>query len=226
LEAGINHAYTAEDLLKLIPEAPAEGKAATRNCGGDIFNHLAKAIPHIITGSADLYGSTKNYIKDGGDFSAANPTGRNIWYGIREHAMGAICNGIAYDGLFRTSGATFLVFADYCRPSIRLAALAQLPVTYIFTHDSVGVGEDGPTHQPVETVSGLRVIPNLDVIRPGDIEETAAAFAAAHSRSDGPTLLALTRQDIPHQGSAAAAVRRAGTLVGGYVKQLPSPLSC
>jgi transketolase len=104
--------------------------------------------------------------------------------------MGAICNGIAYDGLFLASGATFLVFADYCRPSIRLAALAKLPVTYIFTHDSVGVGEDGPTHQPVETVSGLRVIPNLDVIRPGDAEEAAAAFAAAFSRNDGPTLLA------------------------------------
>src|SRR5690606_38278862 len=162
-------------------------------------------------------GSTKNYIKDGGDFSAENPTGRNIWFGIREHAMGAICNGIAYDGIFRASCATFLVFADYCRPSIRLAALSKLPVTYIFTHDSVGVGEDGPTHQPVETVSGLRVIPNLDVYRPGDAEENAAAFAAALSRTDGPTLLALTRQDIPHLGSVPAADRRSGALKGGYV---------
>jgi transketolase len=217
LEAAVAHNFSADTLLKLIPEAPAEGKAATRNCGGDIFNHLAKAVPHIVTGSADLYGSTKNYIKDGGDFSKENPLGRNIWFGIREHAMGAICNGIAYDGLFRASGATFLVFADYCRPSIRLASLSKLPVTYIFTHDSVGVGEDGPTHQPVETVSGLRVIPNLDVIRPGDIEETAAAFALAFSRKDGPTLLALTRQDIPHQGSVPASVRREGTLKGGYV---------
>ena len=171
----------------------------------------------MITGSADLYGSTKNYIKDGGDWGPANYTGRNIWYGIREHAMGAISNGIAYDGLFRTSGATFLVFADYCRPSIRIAALAKLPVTYIFTHDSVGVGEDGPTHQPVETVSGLRVIPNLDVIRPGDSEEASAAFAAAFSRTDGPTLLALTRQDIPNQGQVPASIRREGTLKGGYV---------
>ncbi len=217
LKTAREHNVTADELLKHIPEAPAEGKAATRNCGGEIFNTIAKALPHVITGSADLYGSTKNYIKGGGDFSASNLTGRNIWYGIREHAMGAICNGIAYDGLFRNSGATFLVFADYCRPSIRLAALAHLPVTYIFTHDSVGVGEDGPTHQPVETVSGLRVIPNLDVIRPGDIEETAAAFAAAHSRNDGPTLLALTRQDIPHQGHASAETRRQGTLKGGYV---------
>ncbi len=209
---------SAEDLLKAIPEYPADAKpAATRNSGGEIFNHVAKALPHVITGSADLYGSTKNYIKDGGDWNASNPTGRNIWFGIREHAMGAICNGIAYDGLFHPSGATFLVFADYCRPSIRLAALAHLKVTYIFTHDSVGVGEDGPTHQPVETVSGLRVIPHLDVYRPGDAEETAAAFASAFSRKDGPTLLALSRQDIPNQGQMPASVRREGALKGGYV---------
>ena len=217
LKAACDGGLKAEDLLKLVPESPAEGKAATRNSGGEILNHIAKAVPHLITGSADLFGSTKNYLKDGGDFSAANPTGRNIWFGIREHAMGAICNGIAYDGLFLASGATFLVFADYCRPSIRLAALAKLPVTYIFTHDSVGVGEDGPTHQPVETVSGLRVIPNLDVIRPADSEEAAAAFAQAFSRADGPTLLALSRQDLPHQGHVSAAVRRQGTLRGAYV---------
>lgn len=217
LDAARAHKQSAADLLKLIPEYPAEGKAATRNSGGEILNHLAKAIPYLVTGSADLFGSTKNYIKDGGDFSPTNPTGRNIWFGIREHAMAAICNGIAYDGLFLSSGATFLVFADYCRPSIRLAALSRLPVIYIFTHDSVGVGEDGPTHQPVETVSGLRVIPNLDVIRPGDAEEAAAAFAAAFSRNDGPTLLALSRQDLPHQGIASAATRREGTLKGGYV---------
>ncbi len=217
LNAARTGGLTAEDLLKAVPEFALEGKSATRNCGGEILNHIAKTVPHLITGSADLFGSTKNYIKDGGDFSASNPTGRNIWFGIREHAMGAICNGIAYDGLFLASGATFLVFADYCRPSIRLAALAKLPVTYIFTHDSIGVGEDGPTHQPVETVSGLRVIPNLDVIRPADVEETAAAFAAAFSRADGPTLLALSRQDLPILGFAPAAVRREGTLKGGYI---------
>ncbi|MES2469250.1 MAG: transketolase [Verrucomicrobiota bacterium] len=217
LTAARSGGLTAEALLKAIPEYPLEGKSATRNCGGEILNNLAKAVPHLITGSADLFGSTKNYIKDGGDFSTANPTGRNIWFGIREHAMGAICNGIAYDGLFLPSGATFLVFADYCRPSIRLAALSRLPVTYIFTHDSVGVGEDGPTHQPVETVSGLRVIPNLDVMRPADVEETSAAFAAAFSRADGPTLLALSRQDLPILGFLSATARREGTLKGGYV---------
>jgi len=200
-----------------VPEFPAEGKAATRNSGGEIINHLAKAVPHLVTGSADLFGSTKNYIKDGGDFSRDNPKGRNIWFGIREHAMCAICNGIAYDGLFLGSGATFLVFADYCRASIRLASISRIPTVFIFTHDSVGVGEDGPTHQPVETVSALRLVPNLDVIRPGDAEETAGAFAAAFSRSDGPTLLALTRQDIPHQSSVPANVRREGTLKGGYI---------
>src|SRR5690606_17940225 len=147
-----------------VPAVAADSTHATRSAGGTVLNAVAKAIPQVLTGSADLFGSTKNYINGGGDFSATNPTGRNIWFGIREHGMGAICNGIAYDGLFRISGATFLAFADYMRGSIRLASLAGLPVTYIFTHDSVGVGEDGPTHQPVETVSGLRVIPNLDVI--------------------------------------------------------------
>ncbi len=213
------------DLLARIPEFPAEGKAATRNSGGEILQVLAEAVPHLITGSADLFGSTKNYIKNGGDFSAANPAGRNIWFGIREHGMGAICNGLAYDGLFRASGATFLVFADYVRPSIRLASLAKLPVIYIFTHDSVGVGEDGPTHQPVETVSGLRVIPNLDVIRPADAEETAGAFVAALERTDGPTLLALSRQDLPHLGFASAATRREGVFRGGYIlKKETAPL--
>jgi transketolase len=182
-----------------------------------VINAVAKAVPQFLTGSADLFGSTKNYIKDGGDFSAANPLGRNIWFGIREHAMGAICNGIAYDGLFRASGATFLVFADYMRGAIRLAALSHLPVTYIFTHDSVGVGEDGPTHQPVETVSGLRVIPNLDVIRPGDAEETAGAFIAAMTRTDGPTALILTRQAIPLMNELSLDVRRDGVLRGGYI---------
>jgi transketolase len=140
--------------------------------------------------------------------------------------MAAINNGIAYDGLFRTSCATFLVFADYSRPSMRLAALAKLPVTYIYTHDSVGVGEDGPTHQPVETVSGLRVIPNLDVIRPADPEETAGAFAAALERADGPTLLALSRQNVPNLNEIPVHVRRAGVLKGGYVAiQETAPLT-
>jgi len=205
------------DLSAKIPAFAADYKDATRSAGSTVINAVAKEVPQFLTGSADLFGSTKNYIKDGGDFSAENALGRNIWFGIREHAMGAICNGIAYDGLFRASGATFLVFADYLRGSIRLAALSNLPVTYIFTHDSVGVGEDGPTHQPVETVSGLRVIPNLDVIRPGDAEETAGAFAAAMLRTDGPTALILTRQAIPLMNDLSVEARRDGVLRGGYI---------
>lgn len=205
------------DLMDAVPEFSSDYKDATRSAGGTVINALAKALPDLLTGSADLFGSTKNYIKDGGDFSKSNPLGRNIWFGIREHGMGAICNGIAYDGIFRASGATFLVFADYLRGSIRLAALAGLPVTYIFTHDSVGVGEDGPTHQPVETVSGLRVIPNLDVVRPADAEETAGAFGAAVSRTDGPTALILSRQAVPLMNHLSAKERRDGVLKGGYV---------
>jgi transketolase len=131
--------------------------------------------------------------------------------------MCAMMNGIQAHGVFRASGATFLVFADYCRPSIRLAALSHLPTVYIFTHDSVGVGEDGPTHQPVETVPGLRVIPNLDVIRPADPEETAGAYAAALERTDGPTLLALTRQAVPLLADIPVDERRQGALRGAYV---------
>lgn len=221
LEAGVADEVPA-DLVSRIPEFDAGTGGATRATGGTVIQSVAKEVPHFITGSADLYGSTKNYIKDGGDFGADNYAGRNIWFGIREHAMGAICNGIAYDGIFRTSGATFLVFADYLRPSIRLASLAKLPVTYIFTHDSVGVGEDGPTHQPVETVSGLRVIPNLDVIRPSDAEETAGAYAAALERKDGPTALIFTRQNVPANDSVSAADRREGTLKGGYIAKKES----
>lgn len=207
----------SEDLLDRIPEFEAKTNAATRASGGVVMQTVAQEVPHLITGSADLYGSTKNYIKASDDFSAKNPTGRNIWFGIREHAMGSICNGIAYDSIFRPSGATFLVFADYLRPAIRLASIAKLPVTYIFTHDSVGVGEDGPTHQPVETVSSLRIIPNLDVIRPADAEETAAAFAAAMLRKEGPTALILTRQSVPENDSLSSTERRQGTLKGAYI---------
>ncbi|GAA5482151.1 transketolase [Haloferula sargassicola] len=217
LRAGVQGEIPS-DLADRIPAFEEDYKDATRGAGGVVLQTVAKEVPQLISGSADLYGSTKNYIKDAGDFSGKdNPTGRNIWFGIREHAMCAICNGIAYDGIFRASGATFLVFADYCRASIRLAALSKLPVTYIFTHDSVGVGEDGPTHQPVETVSGLRVIPNLDVIRPADAEETAGAFAAAMLRTDGPTLLALTRQGVPQMNELSVSERRDGVRRGGYV---------
>ena len=208
-----------ENLMDLVPAFDPGTKLATRASGGEVLQPIAEAMPMLVSGSADLYGSTKNYIKSATDFEPQNNSseGRNIWFGIREHGMGSIMNGIAYDGIFRASGATFAVFADYLRPSIRLAALAHLPTIYIFTHDSVGVGEDGPTHQPVETVSGLRVIPGLDVIRPADAEETAAAFVGALQRKDGPTALMLTRQGIPNMDGISVEERRAGTLKGGYV---------
>ncbi|MEN9401338.1 MAG: Transketolase [Verrucomicrobiota bacterium] len=212
-----NTPVSAAALLEKIPAFAADAKLATRAAGKDVLQPVAAALPLLISGSADLHGSTLNYIAADKDFDKANRTGRNLRYGIREHAMAAINNGVAYDGIFRTSCATFLVFADYSRPSMRIAALSKLPVVYIYTHDSIGVGEDGPTHQPVETVTGLRIIPNLDVIRPADPEETAGAFAAALERSDGPTLLSLTRQAVPMLNDISVADRRNGVLKGGYV---------
>jgi transketolase len=216
LDAAIDRKVDA-DLLSKIPEFPKDAKLATRKAGSEALQPVAKAIPFLISGSADLHGSTLNYIKDGGDFTRETPSGRNIHFGIREHGMCAIMNGISYHGIFRASGATFLVFTDYCRPSIRLAALSKLPNIYIFTHDSIGVGEDGPTHEPVETVSSVRVMPQIDVIRPADPEETAGAFAAAAQRIDGPTLLALTRQVVPILNEIDVKLRREGVARGGYV---------
>jgi len=205
------------DLFDKIPAFPSDAKLATRKAGSEVLQPLAKALPLLTSGSADLHGSTLNYIEGAGDFTRDNHTGRNIHFGIREHGMCSIMNGIAYHGIFRASGATFLVFADYCRAAIRLAALSRLPNIYIFTHDSIGVGEDGPTHEPVETVSGLRVIPQLDVIRPADPEETAGAFVAAAQRIDGPTLLALTRQAVPMLNEVDVKTRREGVARGGYI---------
>ncbi|MGH7995627.1 MAG: transketolase [Opitutaceae bacterium] len=209
---------SAGELLGSIPAFPAGAKmSGTRAAGRDVLQPIAARVPLLISGSADLHGSTYNYIAADQDFDPSNRAGRNIRYGIREHAMAAISNGIAYDGLFRPSCATFLVFADYSRPPMRLAALSHLPVIYIYTHDSIGVGEDGPTHQPVETVSSLRIFPHFDVIRPADAEETAAAFAAAIERVEGPTLIALTRQSVPDLTDIPVETRRGGVLKGAYI---------
>jgi transketolase len=216
LEAAIDRKVDV-DLLSKIPEFPKDAKLATRKAGSEALQPVAKAMPLLISGSADLHGSTLNYIKDGGDFTRETPSGRNIHFGIREHGMCAIMNGISYHGIFRASGATFLVFTDYCRAAIRLAALSKLPNIYIFTHDSIGVGEDGPTHEPVETVSSVRIMPQIDVIRPADPEETAGAFAAAAQRIDGPTLLALTRQVVPILNDIDVKLRREGVARGGYI---------
>jgi transketolase len=195
---------------------------ATRQSGSDVLQHIAKLVPQYVSGSADLHGSTKNYIKDGKNFG--NPkidgksfNGRNFYFGIREHAMGTMVNGMAYYGLNIPSCATFLVFADYMRAAVRVAALSELPTSYILTHDSVGVGEDGPTHQPVEAVSGLRIIPNVDVIRPADPEEAAGAFMASVDRKNGPTAVVLSRQNVRTLNDIPVATRRMGTLRGGYV---------
>jgi transketolase len=205
------------DLFDKIPSFPNDAKLATRKAGSEVLQPLARAMPFLISGSADLHGSTLNYIKEGGDFTRTTPAGRNIHFGIREHGMCAIMNGVGYHGVFRASGATFLVFTDYCRASIRLAALSRLPNIYIFTHDSIAVGEDGPTHEPVETVSSVRLMPQIDVIRPADPEETAGAFVAAAQRTNGPTLLALTRQTVPLLNEIDLKLRREGVLRGGYI---------
>ena len=216
----------AADLLAAIAPFDPGAKLATRKAGQDVLQFLAAKTPLLIGGSADLYGSTLNYIGDlktsNDDFLRGHRAGRNIRFGIREHGMCGILNGIAAHGFFRPSGATFLVFADYCRGSIRIAALSRLPVIYIFTHDSVGVGQDGPTHEPVETLPSLRIIPHLDVIRPADPEETAGAFVAALERTDGPTLIALSRQAVPTLNEIPRQKRREGVLKGGYIARQES----
>lgn len=180
-----------------FPTYEAGKKQATRASSGDMINAIAKTVPSFFGGSADLAGSNKTTIKGGGDFDAENPTGRNIWFGVREFAMGTALNGMALHGGLHVFGGTFFVFSDYVRPAIRLSALMGLPVTYVFTHDSVAVGEDGPTHEPVEHLASLRAMPNLSVVRPADANETKAAWKLAVTAKNHPTLLVLSRQDLP-----------------------------
>ncbi|MDQ3510118.1 MAG: transketolase, partial [Pseudomonadota bacterium] len=196
-----------------IPEFPADAKGmASRAASGKVMNAIAPNLPALSGGSADLDPSTKTALKDVGDFSAPadaagaeaisdagdwNRSGRNLHFGVREHAMGTIVNGMAAHGGFIAYGATFLIFSDYMRPAIRLAALMGLHVVHVFTHDSIALGEDGPTHQPVEHLAALRAIPNLTLIRPGDANETAVAWRVAIQTRDRPVLLILSRQDLP-----------------------------
>ncbi|MDR1092689.1 MAG: transketolase [Clostridiales bacterium] len=169
---------------------------ATRNCGGVVLNRFADFFPNLVGGSADLAPSNKSHMKGKGDYSAENRAGRNMHFGIREHAMSAVCNGIALHGGLRAYCATFFVFSDYMKNAMRLSGLMDLPVLYVLTHDSIGVGEDGPTHQPVEQLISLRSIPNMKVFRPCDGRETAAAYIAAFTMR-GPTAVALSRQNLP-----------------------------
>jgi transketolase len=194
---------------------PEAGAIATRDASGKVMNAIAKELPTFIGGSADLAASTKTDLKDAGDFSKANPLGRNIRFGVREHAMGAICNGMYQHGGILPFTGTFLVFSDYMRPAIRLAAIMNTHVVLIFTHDSIGLGEDGPTHQPIDHLMSLRAIPGLVVIRPADANETSAAWQVAIERR-GPVALILTRQKLP---TLALEIQRIsnGVTKGAYV---------
>jgi transketolase len=207
--------WFAKELPVDVAAAPGfwdfDASMATRNTSHAIINRLAKLLPNFVGGSADLAPSTKTLIKDGGDYSAENRAGRNLHFGVREHAMGAISNGIALHGGLRVYCATFFVFSDYMKYAIRLSAMMHLPVTYVLTHDSIGVGEDGPTHQPVEQLAGLRAIPELIVFRPADGPETAAGWLAAVT-GDKPVCMVLTRQNLKKQEKSGL-----DALKGGYV---------
>ena len=194
-----------------LPAFEAGEKMATRAASGAVLNAIADSVPELVGGSADLAPSTDTFLKGYADISCKEFAGRNFHFGVREHAMGAVLNGIALHAGFRVFGATFLVFSDYMRPAIRMAALMRLPVVFVYTHDSIGMGEDGPTHQPVEHLAGLRAIPDLVVLRPADANETAAAWRVALQRADGPTVLVFTRQELP-------VLRPGGALeLGAYV---------
>ncbi|HEY8345047.1 MAG TPA: transketolase [Bacillota bacterium] len=184
-------------LEEALPRFEVGSSGATRDIGGQVLNALAERLPELVGGSADLAPSTKTYLNNFPAVKADNFTGRNFHFGIREHAMGAIMNGLSLHGGFRVFGSTFLVFSDYMRPPIRLAALMNQPVIYVFTHDSFYVGEDGPTHEPIEHVEALRVIPRLQTVRPADPNETAWAWLEALKNTDSPTALILTRQKLP-----------------------------
>ncbi|GEK34461.1 transketolase [Kurthia sibirica] len=204
------------DFAQDVPVYEIGKSIATRSSSGEVINALAKNTPTLFGGSADLASSNKTTIKGAGDYSAQNPAGRNIWFGVREFAMGTALNGLALHGGVNVFGATFFVFSDYVRPAIRLSALMGLPVTYVFTHDSVAVGEDGPTHEPVEHLAALRAIPNLAVVRPADANESAIAWKQALTSKTRPTALVLSRQNLPVL-DVDYAVLEAGVMKGGYV---------
>jgi transketolase len=183
---------------KDLPQfAPDPKGMATRTASGKVINALALKLPELMGGSADLAPSTNTWMQNSPDFQSATPEGRNLHFGVREHAMGAVVNGLAYHGGFIPFGATFLVFTDYARPAIRLSAISHLGSIWVMTHDSIGLGEDGPTHQPVEHLAALRAIPNLTVIRPADANEVREAWKIAIEQRHTPTLMALTRQNVP-----------------------------
>jgi len=187
-----------EDWDKDLPQFPTDPKGmATRVASGKVINSLAPRLPELVGGSADLAPSTNTWIQNSEAFTSETPQGRNFHFGVREHGMGSVVNGMAIHKGLIPFGATFLVFSDYMRPALRLSAISHFPSIWVFTHDSIGLGEDGPTHQPVEHLASLRAIPNLVVIRPADANEVAEAWKVAIERRNGPTLLALSRQAVP-----------------------------
>lgn len=200
-----------------------DGKAATRATSGDMINRLAKLLPNLVGGSADLAPSNKTNIKDGGDYSAENRAGRNMHFGVREHGMAAICNGMALHGGLRVFCGTFFVFSDYMKHAMRMSAIMKLPVTYVLTHDSIGVGEDGATHEPVEQLAGLRAIPDLLVFRPADGPETTAGWLTALTRGL-PTALVLTRQNLPLYENSGCNAMRGGYILSDCEKAVPDVL--
>ena len=205
-----------EDLYEQLAAVAGDKDDATRNHAGRIEQKVAELIPSFVGGSADLAGSVKTRIKASGDISADDFSQRNFNFGIREHGMGAILNGLALSGMFLPFGSTFLIFSDYMRPPMRLAGLMNQQVTYVFSHDSIFLGEDGPTHQPVEQLWTMRMVPNLDVFRPADALECAAAWAYAMQRQSGPTALSLTRHTVPAL-SRPEGFKIEDVLKGGYV---------
>jgi transketolase len=204
-----------ENLEELLPKFPADKPVATRNAGGEILKALFGAIPNLIGGSADLAPSTKTWIKEFGSYEKGNYGGRNLHFGIREHGMGTICAGMAYYGGLIPFGSTFFVFTDYMRPPIRLASLSGIQTIYVFTHDSICVGEDGPTHEPVEHLATIRAIPRVIDLRPGDANETSYAWLAAVQHKHETSCLMLTRQNIPVFDRTKCAPA-SGVLKGGY----------
>jgi transketolase len=211
-----------EGWLDALPVFPAGEEIATRDAGKAVMQALKPYTPTMIGGSADLVESTKTEFEGAGVFAASH-AGRNVPFGIREHAMGAIVNGVALDpAMLKPFGSTFLIFSDYMRPSVRLSALMGLPVVWVWTHDSVAVGEDGPTHQPVEHLMSLRAIPNLWLVRPADANETSIGWRIALERTDGPVALALSRQKLPTLDRSSVAPA-AGALRGAYTLWQRSP---
>ena len=199
----LNERHIEVSLKDFALEIPENHMESTRVSSGKILNHIASSTPFFLGGSADLSSSTKTYLKENGDFSSSNPGGRNIWYGVREHAMAAISNGLALMGLLPFA-STFLVFSDYLKPAIRMSALMNLRTLYIFTHDSITVGQDGPTHQPVEQLVALRAIPNLEVFRPADGNEVLGCYKAILEKKEGPSALILSRNDVEIMDSTKA----------------------